>query len=446
MTTGPDMPADVTAEQAVIGSILIDPECVWRVRGDLAPTDFYEAKNAVIYRALLALADNGQPLDVVTLSGELRDAGFWKGNGLSGYVNQMIETTVSAINVQAYTERVLESSRRRHLLTVAGEIARRAHDHNEDTDMTLTWMVEEARNHGRGGVLKTAMQVSGAVFDELEYNAAHPLDPGQVRGIDMGWIDLNGRLGGWKPGLYIVLGEPHVGKSFFALLAAANVAEQGKRVLLFSLEMAAKQLVRRLILSHAQVTHADYDLGRIPPDKWPVISERIGQISSWNLDIVDDLETASSIFATIYRESRGPNPPALVVIDYLGLVVSDYNRESVNYEIGALLRAMKRVADACQVPLLVPHQISDKSIEGRENKRPRKSDAYGTGGASQHADVILGLYRDDLHNEASSTKGVMEVIVLKDRLSGQADPYTSVNLIFEPTGALRDAAPFGGER
>lgn len=438
MNTVPQFPHDMAAEQAVLGSVMIDPEALWHIRGDLLPADFHDPKHAAIYRQMLMLADVGQPIDAVTLSGALRDVGKWDGEGVSDYIIDMIGAVPSSINIQGYMQRVLESSRRRHLLDMAAEIARRAYNTQQDVDCTLTWLVGEVQEHGRGGQLQSALAVSHRVYDELEFNVSHPLKLGQVRGLDTGWRDINGKLGGWKPGLYVVLGEPHVGKSWFALLAAANVAAQGKRVLLFSLEMGATQLVRRLILSHEHITQNDYDLGNIRDDAWPMLSARVGEVGNWALDIVDDLETASSIFATIFRECRGDNPPALVVIDYLGLVVSDYNRESVNYEIGALLRAMKRVADQCRVPLLVPHQISDKNIEGRQDKHPRKSDAYGTGGASQHADVILGLFRDELHNEMSEKPNTMEVLVLKDRLSGQADPYTSIELYFESTGALKD--------
>lgn len=439
------IPRDHEAEAALLGSILIDPEMLWHIRGDVATADFEERKHGAVYAAMLALADAGRPIDAVTVSGALHDMGKFDGE-LSGFVIALMETVPSAYNAVGYAQRVADAARRRGLLTMASEVARRAYNGQEAVDATLSWLAGQAVAEGRGGAVKHARDLVHGVYDELEHNVAHPLQAGQVRGLDTGWLDINGKLGGWRPGLYIILGEPHVGKSWFTLLAAANVAAKGGRVLLFSLEMTAAQLVRRLCLADAKITQSQYDLGRVPDDKWPAFTERIGAVSTWDLDIVDDLESASAIFATIHRECRGEHPPALVIIDYLGLVVSEYNRESVNYEIGALLRAMKRVADQCQVPLLVPHQISDKNIEHRTDKRPRKSDAYGTGGASQHADVILGLYRDDLHNENSPDANVMEVIVLKDRLSGAADPYTSIKLIFEETGALKDSQPLYGGR
>ena len=118
----------------------------------------------------------------------------------------------------------------------------------------MTWLTSTATAQSRGGELKHAPDVVEDVFAEFERNVAEPLKPGQVRGVDTGWLDLNTSLGGWKPGLYVVLGEPHVGKSFFAIHAAANVAEHGGRALMFSLEMTAAQLIRRLCLAYAGIS------------------------------------------------------------------------------------------------------------------------------------------------------------------------------------------------
>jgi replicative DNA helicase len=263
-----------------------------------------------------------------------------------------------------------------------------------------------------------------------------------VRGLDTGWIDLNAKLGGWKPGLYVVLGEPHVGKSWFALEAAQNVAARGQRALVFSLEMTAEQLVRRLCLSYAGIPQRNYDLGRVTDEQAVAFYNRQAEIATWNLDIADDMDSAAEIFSTIHRECRGANPPAFIAIDYLGLIATEGDEENQNYRLAALLRGMKKLSNTYQVPLMVPHQISDKALQGRQDKRPKKSDGYASGGISQHADVILGLYRDELHNENSPDAGVLEVIVLKDRLGGESDPFTSVPLVFAKTGGLRDAVKY----
>ena len=217
-----------------------------------------------------------------------------------------------------------------------------------------------------------------------------------------------------------------------------NVAMQGKRALLFSLEMKAVQLVRRLCLSHARISQRSYDLGRISPDQAALFTEMEGIVSEWNLDIADDMSKASSIFSTIHREMRGDNPPAFIAIDYLGLIDTNYNRESTNWEMIALTRALKNMARQLQVPIVTPHQVSDKTIMGRGDKRPQMSDGYGSGGISQDADVVLGLYRPEMHDGQPHEAHRMEVALLKDRLGGAANPNAPVMLVFAETGGLID--------
>jgi len=425
------------AELAVLGSILVDPECLWDVKSVLKAADFSLLKHRHIYTAALALADSGSPIDIITLSDELLREGVAQ-HAPGTYIAGLMVAAPSSINALSYAEVVADTARRRELIKLSSEIAKRAYDAAENVDKTVTWITSTATEQSRGGELKHAPDVVDEVYAEFERNISNPLKPGQVRGLDTGWLDINTALGGWKPGLYVVLGEPHVGKSFFAIHAAENVAARGGRALVFSLEMTAAQLIRRLCLAHAKLSQYEYDMGRIPDAAISPLYNHMAEIATWHLGIVDDMETASSIFATIHRECRGPNPPDLVVIDYMGLIVTDYRADNRNGELSELARAMKRVSDSNQIPLISPHQISDKAIQARADKRPKKSDGYNSGGISQHADVILGLFDESLHTDSPENENTLEVIKLKDRLSGGADPFASVKLRFEPTGALRD--------
>jgi len=429
--------ANDETERAVLGSILINPACVWDVKSVLQADDFALVKHRYIYLAALALAERGQPIDIITLSAELLSAGVAK-YAPGEYIAELIATVPSSINALSYAESVADSARRRALLKLSGEIAKRAFDAAENVDRTVTWISSVASEQARGGAISHAPDIAEAVALEFERNINEPLKPGEVRGLNTGWLDLNTALGGWKPGLYVVLGEPHVGKSFFAIHAAANVARCGGRSLVFSLEMTAAQLIRRLCLAEARITQHDYDSGRMTQLQIADFYDHIAEISGWQLDIVDDMEIASAIFSTIHRECRGNNPPDLVAIDYMGLIITDYRSENRNAELSELARSMKRLSDTNQIPLISPHQISDKAVRARPDKRPKKSDAYNSGGISQHADVVLGLFDESLHTDSPENKNTLEVIKLKDRLSGGADPFASVKLRFEPTGALKD--------
>jgi len=435
MTTDTTL-ADSKAERAVLGSMLIDPDAVWNVITVLQASDFNDDQHRYLYEAMYALATRGSTVDFITIVDELTRRETLAKVGGGAYISGLYNAVPSALQAMSYAGIVSDKATRRNMERTAIEWQRRIYNPTEDTDETITWAVAQLQAHGRGGELVAAKDVVEELHDEFTRYVDAPLEPGQVRGVDTGWRDLNGYLGGWKPGLYIVLGEPHVGKSWFVLQAAMNVAMQGKRALLFSLEMKAIQLVRRLCLAHAKLSQRNYDLGRVSPEQAERFAEMEGIVSEWNLDIADDMCKASSILSTIHREMRGDNPPSFIAIDYLGLIETSYNRESVNWEMMALTRTLKNTGRQLQVPIVTPHQISDKAVMMRSDKRPRLSDGYGSGGMSQDADVVIGLFVESMHNDDPSIKHRMEVAVLKDRTGGAANPRKPIMLVFAETGGL----------
>lgn len=438
-----DIPQNLDAERATLGAILIDPEAIWTVQPIVQEKDFYLQKHRWIYAAFCSISERGEALDYMTVLTELEHRAQLEAVGGAAYVTSLINTVPSAVGALTYAGLVVEAARRREGLDLVSELARRFYDERADVDDTLTYAVTHLQEQGRGGDLVAAREVVERLNAEFNDHLEHPLEVGQVRGLDTGWLDINNALGGWKPGLYIVLGEPHVGKTWFALQAAAKVAARGKRVLFFSLEMRAEQLVRRLCLAYSKITQRDYDRGALRVEQIAAFQEAEAKIHDWNLDIADGMEHAGKIFATIHREMRGATPPALVVIDYLGLMITDYRAENTNWELIALTRGLKNLSRQLQVPILAPHQISDKQLEARADKRPRKSDGYGSGGPSQDGDVILGLYRPFLH-DPTAERGAFEVAILKDRLGGGGQ--TNVSLLFQGTGALMDAYKAGGKQ
>ena len=370
------------AEQAVLGSMLIDPEAIWQVAPVLRVDDFYENRHRQIYKAIQELGDRGLTVDFVTLMQELNTLGIADGVGGGVYLSQLISGTPSSMNAMSYAGQIIEAARRRKGLDILGEISRRFYNAKEDIDGTITWAINALQEQGRGGDLVRACEIIGGVYDEMERNVENPLEDGPVRWLDTGWRDLNTALGGWKPGFYVTLGEPHVGKSWELLWAAANVAGQGKRVLFFSLEMRALDLMRRLCLAHSRLSQRNYDLGRMTHDQIALFTDMQARIGDWNLDISDEMEHAGKIIATIHREMRSDNPPDFIAIDYLGLITTEYGEENRNYELIALTRGLKNLARRLQVPIATAHQISDKAVDSRANKRPMKSDGYSTGGVS----------------------------------------------------------------
>jgi len=433
------IPYNIEAEQAVLGAAIIDPQTIWTIAPVLQPKDFYLQKNAWVYESMRAITERGEPLDFVTITSELHSLGHLEQIGGAAYITELTAACPSFVNALAYAGQVVDKSQRRAGLALVSEMARRFYNESLKVDETLNYAMAQLQAQGRGGELVAARDVINDVHDEFTHNLENPIEHGEVRGLDTGWIDINNALGGWRPGLYVVLGEPHVGKTWFVLQAAAKVAQRGHRALVFSLEMTAVQLIRRLCLAYSDISQRAFDTGHLSPRKQEMFIDAEAKIHDWDLRISDDIDNAGAIFATIHREMRGPEPPEFVVIDYLGLMTSEYGAENTNWEMIALTRGLKNLSRQLQVPIVTPHQISDKKIDSRQNKRPLKSDGYGSGGPSQDADVILGLYRESQHNENSENENELDVIVLKDRLGGEAAPHRSIPLRFAPTGALLDA-------
>ena len=433
---------NLNAEASLLGACLIDPEAIYYVVNLITAKDFYEGKHQVTYQAMVNVAENGNVLDVVTVQNELERLKMLDKVGGASFVSELVTVVPSAMNAPSYASIVTDYARRRDMLRTMHNSVKRIYNTKENTDETITWAVQQLQAHGRGGDLVAAKDVVNDLHDEFQEYIDTPLEKGQVRGIDTGWQALNGYLGGWKPGFYVVLGEPHVGKSWFVLTAAMNVAQQGKRALLFSLEMGAMQLVRRLCLQHAGISQRNYDIGQVTKKQVQKFAEMEAQIYDWNLDISTESK-ASSIFSTIHREMRSDNPPAFIAIDYLGLIETTYARESTNWEIIALTRALKNLSHQLRVPIIVPHQISDKAVQMRGDKHPKLSDGYGSGGTAQDPDGVLGLFPPFKYGEGA--EHTLWVFVLKDRLGGAANPLKPIVLTFTETGKLADYSDKGDE-
>jgi len=433
------VPHNEEAEQAVVGSLLIDPEAFYHVPW-LRGGDFHDQRLAWVYEAVQALQEQRSPVDLVTVCDELERRDRLEQIGGVAYLTHLVNVVPSAIHVETYGRIVERMAGRRRLLNVASSLAQLAYQDSEDLEDTLAqadrvFTTALARNgHGR---TFTAGDLIGQVYDDAQMYCQNPIKDGETRYLDTGWPDLNKALGGWKTGLYIIIAVPHLGKSWFVLDAAANVASRGGRVLFFPLEMTGKQLIERLVLSTVHITDYDYQRGAILEAQWPVLAARLGQVGGWDLTIDEEAATLQQIRASVQRHHR-EKPLDMVVIDPLGMIeLGGAGAENKNLELGGVSRALKLLANSIGAPILVPHHISAKKVAERSNKRPELSDPYQTGYADIIADVVLGLYRDELYKPETAACHIMEILVLKDRLGGKTK--AQVDLFFSLYGELLSA-------
>lgn len=440
---------DVDAETALIGSVLIDPDAMGRVSGIVSGDDLYLEKHKWVWGALVSLTERNEPVDIITICDELERAGHLDEAGGSAYITHLINAVPSAIHAEGYAQIVARKAFRRGLLQAANVLARLAYETGDDDavaeniDRTITAILERRRT--RRGAATSVSEVVMDVWAQATEYQDNPLVMGQVRGLDTGWPDMNKLLGGWRAGLYVVLAVPHMGKSWFVIHAARNVATAGRRVLLFSLEMGAHQIVERLALAASKSDLYTYERGLGSNELVP-FSEELDALARTDM-VIDDVSVSLSEIAARARQEHRRKALDMIVVDYLGLIegVAADNR---NLEIGLATRRLHLLARELGVPILAPHQISDKTVDGRRNKRPQLSDGYESGHVGQDADVVLGLYRASRYDEDRADDRTLEVLVLKDRLggSGRTGIGQRVEMYFSEWGEIRSlAAPLRGQ-
>jgi len=421
------------AEEATLGALLVDPEAIHAVACIVRPADFYIVKHRWLYEAMLALADRRESVDTLTICGELERRGHLADVGGTAHIVDLVNVTPSAMHVESYAQQVAGDAQRRRLVQAAGDIVKLAHDRAagiEDLTADAEGALLRAVIQGNGHI-KDARGLMDTIYRRAEAYHADPLPDGRVRHLDTGWSLLNKALGGWRPGLYVVLAVPHLGKTWFCLNTVAHACHGGKRALYFPLEMTAEQLTERLCISYAHATQQQYERGVMDQAQWKNFLDRMAGISEWDLLIDDEASTIGQIVAVANREHL-KKPLDLIVVDSLGLLQGG-SGENRNLEIGHYTRRLKLLARDLNVPILAPHHVSDKIVSARTDKRPKPADAYESGHVGQDADGLLGLYRDDFY-EPKTRPHIMDVFVLKDRLGGGTGQW--VELYFSPWGEI----------
>lgn len=424
------VPANPEAEQAVLGSLLIDPDAIIRVAPLLQPEDFYQEKNAWIYQAILDLHERREPADVLTVCDELERRKQLAEVGGSAYVLDLVNAVPSPIYVEHYAHIVERTSVLRKLIRAASQIAQLAYDETaQDVDEVvdraeqLIFGVAERRVRRDLLPVRTIM---GEVVDRIDYLYRHQ---GEVLGVPTGFKLLDRLLGGLqKSDLIILAARPGVGKTSLALSIAQNAARKyGQRVAIFSLEMSNEQLVQRMLAAETGIDSQRLRLGDIQgEDEWHKLMEAAGALSE-TMIFIDDTPALSAIeLRTKARRLHAEYGIDLVVVDYLQLMTAGPGRiENRVQEISYISRALKGLARELNVPVLALSQLS-RAVESRHDKRPILSDLRESGSIEQDADVVMFIYREEMYVEDTERQNIADVIVAKHRNG----PTGTVSLYF----------------
>ena len=408
-------PQSLEAEQAVLGSILIDSRCVADVIGIVTPEDFFLPQNREIFETIYTMFNFSQTIDPVTVLNKMKELGVHHDNSRD-YILQLMEITPTAANAVRYANIVREKAMLRGLLQAGNDITEMVHDETG----TAAEMLEGAekkiyalRKGERNDSLEHVGTILHKVFDRLTELS---LSDSAIPGLSTGLRDLDTKINGLnKSDLLLVAARPAMGKSAFALNIAVNVAKKyNKTVAVFNLEMSREQLVMRLLASESFVELQKLATGKLSEEEWTKLCMASAALSQTDVRIDDN---PSVTVADINAKCRRLDNLGLVVIDYVQLMQgSGYGKNSENRVtvVGEISRSLKIMAKELNVPVVCLSQLS-RAVESRTDKRPILSDLRESGAIEQDADSVMFLYRDEYYNENTEDKGLAECIVAKNR-------------------------------
>ena len=410
------LPHSVEAEQAVLGSILFDPQCVPEVIDKLRPDDFYLRQNREIYETIYSMFNYSLTIDPVTVLENMKQHGYYTDQSRS-YLLQLIDITPTAANVKEYIDIIKDKTLLRRVAETAGDLTEMIHQ-GTDTGQDILEAAEQriyAIRQGRSS--RGLTPISDVLFDVYDRLSELAASDSAVPGLSTGLKDLDRAISGLnKSDLILLAARPGMGKTSMALNILLDAGKKsGKKVAFFSLEMSREQLAMRLISSESFVDNKKLVTGKLTEEDWESVAAAADSLSRSTI-LIDDDSTVT--VADINAKCRRVEDLGLVVIDYLQLMQSaggksrsGDNRQQIVSDIS---RSLKIMAKELNVPVLCLSQLS-RANEGRTDKRPMLSDLRESGAIEQDADIVLFLYRDGYYNKDSENPNEAECIIAKNR-------------------------------
>ncbi len=425
---GPQIvPHSREAEEAVLGSILINPEAYYDVAEFLQSEDFYIHRHRWIWQTFARLTQNRTPIDSLTVIENLDQQGQLSEIGGAAYITTLINSVPSSLHAISYGRIVEETAVRRGMLEAANRIAKLAYQ--EDTGLEAVMDDAEKAVFGVSERRMTRdlapiQHVLSEYYDNISELASRD---DEIRGVPTNFIDIDNLLGGLQPSdLLIVAGRPGMGKTGFALSIAKNAALiHKKHVAIFSLEMSNDQLVQRLLAQETGIDSQRLRMGKLEEDEWSLFTHAIEVLSDTRIFLDDTPGITPLQLRTKCRRLHLEHRLDLVIVDYLQLMSGDNRTENRVQEVSFISRQMKILARELNVPVLAAAQLS-RAVEQRGDKRPVLSDLRESGSLEQDADIVMFIYRPEMYEDDPAKQNLAEIIVAKHRNG----PIGSVQLIF----------------
>jgi len=413
-------PHSAEAEQAIIGSLMLDNQTWDKIEHMLCETDFYRTENRILFKVIAHLVAKDQPFDVVTVLDSLKSSDEEHVAGGEAYLFELANNTPSVANVVAYARIVREKSVQRQLISVAGEIADAAYQPGE---REVSDLLDFAETRVFSIAEQTAKEGGPEAMQSIVVRAVEKIDSlfhqgSAITGVPTGLTDLDNMTSGLQESdLVIVAGRPSMGKTSLVMNIAEHVAIEAKKpVLVFSMEMPSDSLAMRMMSSLGRIDQNNIRSGKLNDDDWSRVTSTVHMLSEAPI-FVDDSPSLSpaDLRARARRLAKEHGSLGLIVIDYLQLMkVPGFRADNRAAEISEISRSLKALAKELKVPVIALSQLN-RSLEQRQDKRPIMSDLRESGAIEQDADLICFIYRDEVYNEDSPDKGTAEIIIAKQR-------------------------------
>ena len=409
-------PHSVESEQSILGSILLDKDAIITVSEIIKPEDFYKEAHRIIYEAMIALSNKGEPIDLITLTEELKKDDSLDLVGGISYLTSLSTIVPTTSNVKYYAEIAKEKSVLRKLIKASNDILNLGYNSGtkieeilEQAEKKIFDISQEKASDDFKGINEVLM----SAYDSLEdlYN-----NKGEVTGITTGFIDLDKKINGLqRTDLILIAARPAMGKTAFSLNLVHNSAlKAGISAAVFSLEMSKEQLVQRMLSAQSTVELKKLKTGNLDENDWPRIIDAMAVLSNSKIYIDDTPGITIAEMRSKCRKLKIEKGLDLILIDYLQLMEGDGRNESRQQEISKISRSLKMIAKELNCPVVALSQLS-RAPEQRSDHRPMLSDLRESGAIEQDADIVMFLYRDEYYNPDSDRKNIGEVIIAKNR-------------------------------
>lgn len=422
-------PHDEQAEASVLGSILIDRDALSDVVDFIRPDSFYKESHRAIFSAMMLLFEKHEPVDIVTVTSQLKKMGKYKDIGGATYLTELTNTVPTSAHIEIYGKIISDHYLKRKLIEASGKITEEAFSEKEEAKFVLDraeaeiLTISQNRSHRDFIPVKDALAESFDRLDELHKRGS------SLRGLSTGFVDLDNKLAGMQASnLLILAARPGQGKTAYALNIAQHLTVVQKQpVGIFSLEMSKEELVDRLLVSQADVDAWRLKTGRLNDDDFTRLSEAMGELSEAPLFIDDTPGINIFEMRSKARRLQVTQNVKLLIVDYLQLVDPGRRFDSRVQEVSIVSQSLKNLARELKIPVLAISQLS-RAVESRGSKVPQLADLRESGAIEQDADVVMFIYREDQEQDTEKWEQQLVKLAIAKHRNG---PLGIIDLIFK---------------